>query len=132
MVHHVTLGRAPSKTLPSYMIAAGPPGFTALALVNLGQASLTIFPANDFLSGLGGASSLVNAQIFAAAGIWFALMLTGMFLWVTMIYIGWSLLSGWKLLKLGYRSKYELVSALVYLRPDGSLGGAGHSLLPAR
>lgn len=71
------------------MIAAGAPGFTALALSNVGHASLKIFPVNNFLSGMD-VDGMVAAQIFAVAGVWFALLCTGMFLWIVLIYIGMS------------------------------------------
>jgi hypothetical protein len=62
------------------MIAAGPPGFTALVMINLGQASLQVFPANNFLSGLSDPppDPMLVAQIFSVVGIWWALLMMGM------------------------------------------------------
>jgi hypothetical protein len=63
--------------IPTFIVAVGIPGFTAVSLLTLGNAALDVFPANSFLSG---ASSDISpemvAQIFWVAGIWFSLLLT--------------------------------------------------------
>lgn len=58
------------------MVAAGPPGFTALALINLGAATRDLFPAVDFGPQLQLEPEL-SARIFLSAGIWFAFLLLG-------------------------------------------------------
>ena len=65
--------------LAAYMVAAGPPGFTALALINLGDAASDVFPDVDFGSNLAAQPDpMLCAQIFSVAGIWLALLLMGM------------------------------------------------------
>ncbi|KZV70721.1 hypothetical protein PENSPDRAFT_578977 [Peniophora sp. CONT] len=68
-------------------VAAGPPGFTALALINLGQSARTILPAHGLVSDVAGevwyASSLLTALmlyglavflfLFGALPYWFKL-----------------------------------------------------------
>ncbi|WVW85931.1 hypothetical protein I302_107969 [Kwoniella bestiolae CBS 10118] len=107
MLHHIVLPRAPSKTLPSYMIAAGAPGFTALALVKIGNASLEIFPDNELLAGQGIDPTLA-AQVFAVVGHWFGLLCVGMYVWIVMIFLGWGLLRIVDMIQHGYLGKYEL------------------------
>ncbi|OCF32245.1 hypothetical protein I316_06160 [Kwoniella heveanensis BCC8398] len=112
MLHHIVLPRAPSKTLPAYMIAAGVPGFTALALVNGGNAALEIFPTNGFLSAQAqggiGIDPRIAAEVFAIVGHWFGLLMCGLFLWVVLIYVGWGFFNMVSMARNGYLGQYNL------------------------
>ncbi|WVR00385.1 hypothetical protein IAU59_007528 [Kwoniella sp. CBS 9459] len=107
MLHHIVLPRAPSKTLPAYMVAAGVPGFTALALVNAGNAALEVFPANGFLQSQG-IDPTMAAQVFAIVGNWFGLLMAGLFAWVVLIYIGWGFFNMVHMARTGYLGQYNL------------------------
>lgn len=63
--------------MPGYLISVGVPGFTAYALVGLGNAALQVIPANNFLSGLGDSAinPILVAQIIFVACIWFTWLL---------------------------------------------------------
>ncbi|KAK4688387.1 hypothetical protein P7C73_g1722, partial [Tremellales sp. Uapishka_1] len=110
MTHHITLPRAAPKILPSYMIAAGPPGFTALAVVNLGHAALDIFPAVGFLSTLSSPSPdpMLVAQIFSIVGFWWALLMMGMVVWFLVIFAGSMLLAFIQLYRKGIKEGYSM------------------------
>lgn len=108
-VRHITLERARSEVLPSYIIALGPPGFTALAFTNLGYECLRVFPDTNFLSGVSpDISPLFVAQIFAVAGILQALFLIGWCVWILVVFSGWSTLSFVQMIRKGAPSKYSM------------------------
>ncbi|WWC94621.1 hypothetical protein V866_001468 [Kwoniella sp. B9012] len=125
MLHHIVLPRAPSKALPSYMIAAGAPGFTAFALVNIGNASVEIFPATGFLKGQG-IDPMLAAQVFAVVGNWFGLLCVGMYVWIVMIFLGWGLLRIIDMIQHGYLGKYELSLWAFTFPLSGAIACWGH------
>ncbi|OXC58360.1 hypothetical protein C358_06228 [Cryptococcus neoformans MW-RSA852] len=61
---------APSS-LPGYLIAVGPPGFTAFAFLNLGNLAVDAFPASNILTSSNG------GQIFQVVSVWYSLILLG-------------------------------------------------------
>ncbi|WWD20932.1 hypothetical protein CI109_105410 [Kwoniella shandongensis] len=63
------------SSLPGYMIAVGPPGFTAFAFLHLADTAKTAFPASGILSEGAG-------EMFVVINVWFALMLIGMGLYI--------------------------------------------------
>ncbi|KAK8843926.1 hypothetical protein IAR55_006718 [Kwoniella newhampshirensis] len=79
------------SSLPGYIIAVGPPGFTAFAFLRLADTSRTAFPASGILSGSAG-------DMFVAINVWFALILIGMGLYIFLstlsIWIGGSIMRG--------------------------------------
>ncbi|WVR07853.1 hypothetical protein IAU60_004896 [Kwoniella sp. DSM 27419] len=69
------------------MVAAGVPGFTPLALVNVRKASLEILPGSDLFHRQTVDSQLA-AEIFFVAGHWIGLLMTGFFVWIVMFMMG--------------------------------------------
>ncbi|KAL7414218.1 voltage-dependent anion channel-domain-containing protein [Mrakia frigida] len=110
MLRHITLARAPSKTLLTYAIACGPPGFTALACINLGNAALKIFPETNFMAGFDGGSMDPHlvAQVFVMIGVWWSLLLMGMCCWVLFIHSRWFFLTLNEMRQLGFMAKFEM------------------------
>ncbi|AFR98260.2 hypothetical protein C343_06236 [Cryptococcus neoformans C23] len=66
---------APSS-LPGYLIAVGPPGFTAFAFLNLGNLAVDAFPASNILTSSNG------GQIFQVVSVWYSLILLGLGLYI--------------------------------------------------
>lgn len=60
---------ADSRAVPVHVLQVGPPGFTAFAFLNLGDAAVGAFPASDIL---GGAEA---GRVFLYVSVWFSFML---------------------------------------------------------
>lgn len=70
MCRNQTQPNPSTNLLPSYLMAVGPPGFTAFAFLNLGQAAVEAFPSNNTI--LGGAEA---GRVFLYVSVWWAFML---------------------------------------------------------
>lgn len=62
-------------SIPGFLMAVGPPGFTAFAFMNLGNTARTAFPASGILSEQAG-------ETFRLVSVWYGLMLLGMALYL--------------------------------------------------
>lgn len=51
MQRNLTYPEQATASLPGYLMAVGPPGFTAFAYLNLGQAAVDAFPAAGMFGG---------------------------------------------------------------------------------
>lgn len=66
----------PPSSLPGYLIAVGPPGFTAFAFLNLGNLAVDAFPASNILASSNG------GQIFQVVSVWYSFTLLGLALYI--------------------------------------------------
>lgn len=103
-------------------------------VINLGIATLTLFPLIGFLSGSPiPIDPTLAAQVFFLVSVWWALLMVGMCstfccprlyfsawstllilfsgteAWIILIHVGWSVLSGVQMIRYGFTDRYDMV-----------------------
>lgn len=109
MTRYILLPRASAAILPGYMIAAGAFGFVGSAMVALGHTGLTLLPANGFLDPVGVHGDIIGT-VFMGLGVWTALMCSGMFGYIAIVYLSWGLGRGVGMLWNRKIDSYQMVS----------------------
>lgn len=115
MLRYIIMPRAPAAVLPGYMIAAGAFGFVGSAMISLGHSAIKIHPDNNFLQGQGVDPNIIGA-VFLGIGVWIALMCTGMFGYIAIVYLSWGLARGVRMIVRRKMDSYQMVRARVVSR----------------
>lgn len=78
MCRSILLPTPPPESIFQFLMAVGPPGYTALAFMYLARTARSAFPAAGLLDEEG-------ARIFQVVSIWYSLPLFGLalYLWIT-------------------------------------------------
>lgn len=78
MCRSILLPTPPPESIFQFLMAVGPPGYTAFAFMNLARTARHAFPAAGLLDEQG-------ARIFQVVSLWYSLPLLGLalYLWIT-------------------------------------------------
>jgi hypothetical protein len=76
MHRNMTLVNPSTNSIPGYLMAVGPPGFTAFAFLNLGSQCEDAFTAAGILNGA------EAGRVMLYVSVWWSLMLFGICVWL--------------------------------------------------